>query len=696
MIPLQFADKVVAFNVAGQGLPLAPGSLPKYVDRLPTLDVIDARSGPRWSVYEIQAMPTKVIPSSGMAAAVAAAGHTYPTDGTTFWSYRTAGTTSAVKGLGDTYLGPAFVVQKSNPIKIRWHNKLKDSSGNPIKHPLAVDPSLHWAAVPATDNMMEGSPPGTIGFPVDAAGASTFDYTLGTVPLVAHVHGGEQPPGSDGGPDGWITPDDKKGPSWNSVGDVQIPIAPSDYVATGDHDLNPYWNSQPAASTWYHDHALGLTRLNVYMGLASGYLVTDPAHEPSGLPAGSDSFGNPMDMALIVQDRMFDQYGELYFPALGLNPTEHPFWIPEFFGDTMLVNGQVWPVLDVDPAAYRFRLFNGSNARFYELSLLNKAAKKAGPAFNQIATDGGYLYRPVKLNDPALVDAKLPYPALTIAPGERAEIVVDFSAYAGQSLILRNKAKAPFPMGAPATSGPTGEVMMVRVKQATPKPYAFPTNPLNPQLQSFATTGVPTLGTAPSTNPKPVGKVRTLTLNEYMGLGGPLEVLLNLTKWMAPISEDPKLGATEIWKIVNTTADTHPIHLHLVQFQLVSRQAFNTSKYAKAFAAVNGMMPFDGMMANDSGNKAYQEVDPTPYLQGPVKLADANERGWKDTVRMNPGEVTTIVARFATIDPFLVDPTEREYPFPFDATVEPGYVWHCHIVDHEDNEMMRPYTVKKP
>src|SRR5450756_394789 len=476
MIPLKFADKVVAFNVAGQGLPLAPGSLPKYVDRLPTLDVIDARSGPKWSVYEIQAVATKVVPSSGMAAAVAAAGHAYPAEGTTFWSYRKAGSTSVIDGLGDTYLGPAFVVQKSNPIKIRWFNNLKDSLGNPIKHPLAVDPSLHWAAVPAGDNMKPGP------FPVNAAGQSTFDYTLGTVPLVPHVHGGEQPPGSDGGPDGWITPDGITGPSWNSVGDVQIPIAPGDYVPTGEHALNPYWNSQPAASTWYHDHALGLTRLNVYMGLASGYLVTDPQHEPSGLPVGSDSFGNPMDMALIIQDRMFDQYGELYFPALGLNPTDHPFWIPEFFGDTMLVNGKVWPVLDVDPATYRFRLFNGSNARFYELSLLNKAAKTAGPAFNQIATDGGYLYQPVKLNDPALINVKLPYPALTIAPGGRAEIVVDFSAYAGQSLILRNKARAPYPMGAPASSGPTGEVMMIRVKQASPTPYSFPTNPLNLSL----------------------------------------------------------------------------------------------------------------------------------------------------------------------------------------------------------------------
>lgn len=580
----------------------------------------------------------------------------------------------AAPGIGDTYLGPAFVVKKGTPIKIRWHNNLKDTNGNPLPHPLAVDPSLHWAAVPAQDNMMMGP------FPLDAGGQSTFDYTLRSVPLVPHVHGGEQPGSSDGGPDGWITPDGVAGPSWASVGDVQPAIG--SYVPSGDHDLNPYWNDQPAASAWYHDHALGLTRLNVYMGLASGYLITDPANEPSGLPTGSDSFGNPKDLALIIQDRMFDQYGELYYPALGLNPVDHPFSVPEFFGDTMLVNGQVWPVLDVDPAAYRFRLFNGSNARFYELGLLNKASKIAGPAFNQIATDGGYLYRPVPVND------------LTIAPGERAEIVVDFSAFAGQSLILRNKAKAPYPKGAPANSGPTGEIMMIRVKRANGTPYAFPTNPLNPQLQSFATSGTPTLGTAPSASP--AGKVRILSLNEYMGLGGPLEVLIDLTKWMAPITEDPKLGATEIWKIVNMTADTHPIHLHLVQFQLLSRQAFNTNKYGKAFMAVNGMTPIDGVHPNDAGKLAYTPVDPTPYLQGPAKLADANERGWKDTLRMNPGEVTTIVVKFATIDPAVDTTDPTHYPFPFDPTIEPGYVWHCHIIDHEDNEMMRPYVVTKP
>jgi FtsP/CotA-like multicopper oxidase with cupredoxin domain len=155
---------------------------------------------------------------------------------------------------------------------------------------------------------------------------------------------------------------------------------------------------------------------------------------------------------------------------------------------------------------------------------------------------------------------------------------------------------------------------------------------------------------------------------------------------MAPVSENPKLGSTEVWKIVNTTGDTHPMHLHLTQFQLVSRQAFDTAAYQTQFDATNGTMGFDGMMPNDSGNMAYQEVDPTPYLLGPAAPAEPNERGWKDTVRMNPGEVTTIVVRFA--------PADGSAAFPFDATAEPGYEWHCHIVDHEDNEMMRPYKLQ--
>lgn len=460
------------------------------------------------------------------------------------------------------------------------------------------------------------------------------------------------------------------GPAYQFAGDVQ------GLGATGDHTLYPYSNHQPAGTIWYHDHALGITRLNVYMGLAGAYVISDPANEPAGLPSGVDSFGTSLDIPLIIQDRMFDVQGQFYYPALAINPTIHPFWVPEFFGDTMLVNGKIWPYLDVEPRAYRFRLVNGSNARFYELSLWNLITGLQGPTMNQIATDVGYLYKPVPLSNNG-------QNMLRMGTGERTEVVVDFSAFAGQTLTLKNTSKAPFPAGTAANPQTTGQIMQFRVRNSAPKPYAFPINPLNNELAGFATTGTPTLGTVPANG----GKVRVLTLNEIMGPGGPVEVLVNQTKWMAPVTEIPKKGTTEIWKIVNTTADTHPIHLHLVSFQLVSRQPYDAKGYATAFAAANGMMPIDGMMIDPATGltRVYKEVDPTPFLKGKPVFADSNERGWKDTIRMNPGEVATIVVRFARAD--------GQGAFPFDCTVEPGYVWHCHIIDHEDNEMMRPYKV---
>jgi spore coat protein A, manganese oxidase len=163
-----------------------------------------------------------------------------------------------------------------------------------------------------------------------------------------------------------------------------------------------------------------------------------------------------------------------------------------------------------------------------------------------------------------------------------------------------------------------------------------------------------------------------------MGAGGPLEVLLDGKKWSAPISETPTLGSTETWVIVNPTADTHPIHLHLAQFQLVSRQSFQVNKYVTDWTTLNGMAP----VPNDAiiNNPPYQN-----YLQGKIVGPNPQEMGWKDTIQANPGEVTIIQVRFSPID--------GTPNYPFDATNGPGYVWHCHILDHEDNEMMRPYTV---
>jgi len=387
---------------------------------------------------------------------------------------------------------------------------------------------------------------------------------------------------------------------------------------------------------------------------------------------------------------MFDVKGQLYFPNVGINPAFHPYWIPEFFGDTIVVNGKVWPYLNVEPRRYRFRFLNGSNARFYNLSLDSRQP------FWQIGTDGGYLDVPVKVS------------RLLLAPGERADVIVDFTGMAVGTLIhLINDAKAPFPKGAPADPKTVGQIMQFKV---VPLTAADPT--VDPATLPNLRPNNPIVRLAPTVTP--TTPVTRLTLNEVMGPAGPLEVLLNNTKWAGAVTEKPRVGSTEVWEIINLTADTHPIHLHLVQFQLISRQPFNTSQYLKAYNAafpggtftnIFGTITYPpGVYMPEYGPPPGGNPDPTPYLQGkPVIPTGTNEYGWKDTLRMNPGEVTRIVVRWA---PQNAPPTGPGAPspgvnlYPFDPTLTmttipkgPGYVWHCHILDHEDNEMMRPYKV---
>jgi spore coat protein A, manganese oxidase len=510
---------------------------------------------------------------------------------TTVWGYGTSQATAS-------YPAATFEAVRGMPIQVKWTNNL---SG--ITHPLPVDQTLHWA-----DPLMQHP---------------TFAPYTGPIPVVTHLHGGEVEPQSDGNPDSWFTPGFAiKGPGWKQ-------------------EVYNYPNQQPAATLWYHDHALGITRLNVFMGLAGFYIIRDPAFEtPLNLPSG------PYEIPIVIQDRMLDISGQLLYPAAGINPTVHPFWMPEFFGDTILVNGKAWPYLSVEPRKYRFRFLNGSDARFYSLSLSTKQP------FLQIGTDGGYLSAPV------------PVTKLLIAPGERADVIVDFTGLAvGTQILLTNDAKAPFPNGAPADPKTVGQIIQFRVVPLTaPDTSAIPT----------------TLNTITPLGPASV--TRTLTLNEVMGPGGPLAMFLDGKEWFAPITETPAAGSTEIWEIINLTADTHPIHLHLTQFQLLSRQRFQTNKYLKAYTAANPIIPVPAGIT-------YNPVPVTPYLQGSPVGPNPNEAGWKDTVRMNPGEVTRIIVRFAPIG------TAAVTPYPFDATAEPGYVWHCHILEHEDNEMMRPYKV---
>jgi len=541
---------------------------------------------------------------------------------TKVWAY--GGMTTA--GFVRNAPAPSFEATRGTPIVVNWTNGLIGA------HMFAVDPTLHWAS-PDMNCMLMGAtgnfplfPPGFVGNPPWNCNAQS------PVPIVTHLHGGEVQSTSDGHPEAWWTAGGVIGGGYNSL--------PENVT---NNAIFEYPNAQPPTTLWYHDHALGITRINVLSGLAGFYLLRDPGDTTGAnlLPSGK------YEVPLAIQDRIFNVDGSFFFPSAGLNLAVHPYWNPEFFGDTIMVNGLVWPYMNVDRGQYRFRILDGSNARFYTLSFDNKMP------FTVIGSEGGYLKAPVTVTEYA------------IAPGERADILVDFSTLpAGTNIILQNTAKAPTPRGAPANPQTTGQIMQFRVGTALGfPPKTLPAN-LNPTLAGI----FPTLTTPAVT--------RLLTLQEVMGQFGPVEILLDGQKWAATVNETPALGTTEDWVIVNPTADTHPIHLHLVQFQLVSRQPFQVKKYQTDWMALNGMPPLSAPT---------KIVDPTPYLQGKPVTALPVEQAWKDTIQMRPGEVTTIRVRFAPID--------GTGTYPFVATSGPGYVWHCHIIDHEDNEMMRPYQV---
>jgi spore coat protein A len=502
-----------------------------------------------------------------------AAGNPLPT---TVWGYGTA-------TQPPTYPGRTIHARRDRPVVVRWRNELATAAG-PLPHLLPVDPTVHWALEEPGEHSI---------------GDGAHGPYLGPIPVVTHLHGGHTRSDSDGLPDAWFTPG---------------------YEQTGRlfNEWYTYDNDQEAATLWYHDHALGITRLNVYAGLAGFYILRDEAEEAliasNALPSG------PYEVAAAIQDRMFRADGELYLPAMPEHPDHpDPSVMPEFFGDVMLVNGQAWPRLDVEPRPYRIRLLNGSDSRFYVLSL------SSGRSFRQIGTDTGLLPAPVELQQ------------LTLGPGERADLVIDFSGDAGATVVLKNRARSPFPKGEP----PGRSVAEVMAFSVTLPLGAAPMAELPANLRAAI---VPLVQTGPS---------RRLLLFEGVDEYGRLKPMLGTAAdgalaWTDPVTEDVRLGDTEVWEVFNATEDAHPIHLHLVSFQIVDRQ------------------PFRAEMDDETG--ALSDI----RLIGRPRPPDPNERGWKDTARMLPGEVTRVIARF-------------------DCSGE--YVWHCHILSHEDHEMMRPYLV---
>jgi spore coat protein A len=474
-----------------------------------------------------------------------------------------------VWGYNGSYPGPTFEARRYKPITVQWVNKL------PPHHLLPLDTTI------------EDSP---VDFPPNR--------------VSPHLHGGHILSMFDGEPTAWFStgPHPRTGP---------------DFYGT----KYEYANDQQAATLWYHDHADGITRLNVYAGLAGFYLIRDDVEDSLNLPSGR------FEIPLVIQDRSFDQHGQLFYPDTG--DKCHPIWVPIAYHDTAVVNGKVWPFLEVEPRKYRFRILNGSNARFYNLSLTS------GQSFTQIGSDGGFLPAPVTLEE------------LLLAPAERADVILDFAKYKGQTIVLTNDAPAVLPDG---TSVPLPEIMQFRVTLPLSKPD---TSSLPAKLPPFH-----------RLDPQSAVKVRYLTLNHHKACDGQFGTQLRMgpnvggLPFTAGVTEFVQSHTTEIWTFLNLTDGAHPIHLHLVQFQVLSRQDFD----AKTYIATNGA---------------------TLNLIGSPVPPDPNEMGPKDTVRANPGpdantgQLTRIIAQF---DPLFYDTVRK-------------FVWHCHILEHEDNSMMRPYKV---
>ncbi len=644
--------------------PLPGNMIQKYVDPLPHFAGarVDGTNPLTVSMHEFQ---QPVLPSTFV----------YPAQftGTYVWGYK-VGSAPAL------YPGFTIEAQRGTATAITYSNELPTAPF--LQNYLIYDQTLHWAN---PDNLSMDDP-------------ARMNPFFGPPPTVVHLHGGEVPSEYDGGPDQWFTPDGIHGPGYRTASPVASYAA--EYV---------YPNTQEATTLWFHDHTLGATRLNVYAGLAAFYFLRDWAKVRNDLPGGPNDVEvqEPLpgggtksykpEIEIVIQDRMFDTNGQWFFPHIGDNP-EHPFWIPEFLGDAIVVNGKTWPYLDVEPRRYRFRLLNGSNARFYNMWIENRVTATAGPIIWQIGTDGGMLDLPVPLTN------------LLIAPGERADIIIDFSGFAGQTLTIRNNARAPFPKGGTADPQTVGQIMQFRVGMAISDPSGADPS-YDPATYGSLRTNNPIIWF----NTAAPDVTRQLTLNEVMGLFGPLEALVNNSKWAGKrpdgtplpggypdgqgniLTELPLVGSTEVWEVINLTGDAHPIHLHLVQFQLISRQKFNVNKYMKVYDAAfpTGVYipdygpPLDYFTANADGalggNPAIGR-----YLQG-IRPMNPNESGWKDTIIMYPGEVTRIAVRFAPQD--LMTTVSGTNYFDFDPTSGPGYVWHCHIIDHEDNEMMRPYNL---
>ena len=454
----------------------------------------------------------------------------------------------APRGAAPSPLAPLIEARSGQPLEVEWINNL------PTQHFLPIDYTLHGCGHDLPDDR-----------------------------AIVHLHGACAPTRDDGYPEDWFVP--------------------------GASRTCRYPMQQDAATLWYHDHAMGLNRLNIYAGLVGMAFLRDRTEDSLGLPSGK------YEVPLTLFDRDFTADGQLFYPTSGI--PDHP-WVSEFTADGILLNGKIRPFFEVEPHLYRFRVLNAANSRFFTLSLTNQQP------FHQIGSDQGLLAAPVRLT------------RLHLAPAERADLLIDFSQSAGQRLHLINGAF---------------EVLELRVAPSSTASARVPASSLPPphvvDATSPASTIPKTLRTIDRIPESSAITTRTITLNDYLDkIHNSMFMLLNRKHWHEPVTERPRLNTTEIWEFVNLTEDVHPMHLHLVRFQVLDRRVFDVF--------------------------AYQVRQQLRFLS-PATPPDANELGWKDTVQCAPGTITRIIVRF------------EGYPGK--------YLYHCHILEHESNDMMRPFEV---
>jgi spore coat protein A, manganese oxidase len=642
---------------------LDPANVPKFQTPLlippvmPRAEVIRSGRGPDIDYYEISVrqFAQQILPA-GLPA-------------TTVWGY------GAVRAQGNQktvlHHAPSLTIEavRDRPVRVKWINELVDADGRFLPHLLPVDPTLHWANPPGGRGGRDSRP--------------TFHRTpgpyKGPVPLVTHVHGavgvGDE---SDGYAEAWFLPAACDIPSgFGRVGTWYEFFARKAAARFGvtwgpGFAVFQYPNTDRAATKWYHDHTLGMTRLNVYAGPAGFYLIRGgPAGDeavrdsrtgkvavlPGPAPQENDPFPSHKryyEIALAIQDRSFNRDGSLFYPDTRaffpggpdgpyIPATDvPPIWNPEFFGNTIIVNGNTWPFQTVEQRRYRLRFLNGCQSRFLILDF----NKIPGVRVWAIGNEGGFLAAPVNLT--ATNGNRL-----LMGPAERADLIVDFTDVALGNYVLANVGPdEPFGGGVPgvdftpADPATTGQVMQFRVV-----PPRTPDRTTPPQFLHL-----PALPALP-----PATRTRPLALLEKMSAffpGAPVELQLGTVAgnpntapgtwkalgWEADVTENPAVGDTEVWEFFNATVDAHPIHIHEVDFQVVNRQAITVDTQNRTVHSVPGTV-----------------TGPEPW-----------ETGFKDTVVAPPGHVTRVRAQFT----------------------HPGqFVWHCHIVEHEDNEMMRPYRV---